>query len=322
MNLETVKNIVWANFFLALGAESMMIIPICLLAITYSIDDTYLIASIGDRMSYKSINVGLKRGETAYERLFIEVDRPHPALHIIHAPRGIHFVPMNATMHTYSVMAEEQRCVKVNQSGWGNVTPDLLTAWTTTDVPNVAILLVSPVHFEDVNTEKYNGTNFLRFWFWSVDAAKGSNNNITASKVSHQYGIFVCNPLNQSAQFDVVIVGEKGKYKAIGTETEWVGKKSMSVTPSNLLDETIIAQYEFYEPCNETLSTYVSVSGRQKGGLAVIIVSGVWGAYCVASLVLMILASCAPRCVLRFLNRRSSNDWLNIPDHELAKYEF
>ena len=154
---------------------------------------------------------------------------------------------------------------------------------------------------------------------------KGANNNITAARYSlyDQYAIFVCNPLNQSARFDVIVEGRKNMYKANGTGTEWVGQKSMKIAPSNLYEEAIIAQYEFDEPCNITHAAKVYVSGRQKGGFGLIVTEIMLAGCCAVLFALAVVLHTQPRCVARLLALGNSNNWLNIPnEYELIEYEF
>ena len=291
----------------------------CIFGANQEVSEQLINATLG-AVSSKTQVYDSKYESYRYDLLYIKVDRPHPALHIIHAPHGLLFVPMNAAKYTYSVTGEEQRCVKVHPSGWENETFDVLTAWTATDVPDVAILLASRFYFANISAEKYNGTNFAWFRNRAVGAAKGANNNVTVFRelLPKEPGIFVCNPLNSSALFDVVIIGEKGKYKANGTGTEWVGQKSMSVAPSDTANETIIAQYEFDEPCNETLRATVRVVGRQIGAVIVFIVQGSLALVAVLSFVFAALVCWAPRWTLGVLTGRSGNNWQNIPDGKLT----
>ena len=219
-------------------------------------------------------------------------------------------------MKKSETLTEQQRCSKVVEINDDKSLLRGVTVWTTTNVPDVAVLVVGYWNSREVSTSTYNGTNYWWFKELAVGAAKGANNNVTVPyrNLPRESGIFVCNPLNNSALFDVLISVEFTKVQASHSGTEWVGKKSMSVAPSNSDYQEVIAQFEFDEPCNETLEVNLKFRGRQKGATASLTAFLVAVSLFVPSIIALVLMVMEKRCCQRLCFRFGSNNWKNIPD--------
>ena len=280
--------------------------------------DFDIVLEAGDILSNaKSKAQGNYDDVTAHlERLFINVDPPHPALRIIHAPYGAELKRKTTTMNVSGLQAKPQSCVQVNNLSYRRSFFENMTVWTTTEVPDVAVLMVEPSHYYEISMKAYNGSNYLWFKSRADEAVKGANKKLTRYYLPYTFRIFLCNPLNQSTLFDVKIVASKQMYEVDDEGTEWVGQKSMSVAASDDNQEEIVAQFELDEPINETIKAKVTVKGRPIGGLATIIVESVLVSLMVVLILLVALIRYVPRCVARW---RNSNNWQNIPDSERTK---
>ena len=309
----------WFYFCVAQG-QILFIISIItgFLNQKFDLGETKVRAGVGELTTYQKSTVVEQidgDGEPInFERLYIEVDKPHPALHIIYAPHGTVEGEKTTVMNKSGTLAEQQRCAQV-----GIFRDDFLirvAVWTTTDVPDVAVILVNSRYLSDISTTTYNGTNYWWFEKLAVGAAKGANNNVTVPhfKLPRESGIFVCNPLNNSALFDVFISAEFSIFQASSSGTEWVGKKSMSVAPSNSQDETIGAQIEFDEPCKKPLEVKVKIRGEMEGLAALVILLSVAASLFVVLCIAMVLVVVVPRYGPRLCFRFGNNNYTNIPD--------
>lgn len=257
-----------------------------------------------------------------FEHIFIEVDPPHPALHIIYTQRKPSTVVVDFKSYKSVTQAEPQKCEQVNVSSWCFLRDQDLWVETTTDVADVAVLLVESSHFSDISNATYNGSNYWWFKRRAVKAAQGANNSFYAYSylLPDEFRIFVCNPLNHSAPFEVDVDVRKKMYKAFSSDgdIEWVGQKSIKVASANTYSgETVIAQFVVDEPTNETLTAKVRVKGRLEGGFAAIIAEIVMLSLLVVLVALAALVWAGPRCVMRCKNR---NNWQNISDSERSEF--
>ena len=301
-----------------LHVSLFMVIVTCFFGIKHKVADFDIVLEAGDILSNaKSKAQGNYDDVTAHlERLFINVDPPHPALRIIHAPYGAELMSKTTTMNVSGLQAKPQSCVQVNNLSYRGSCYDWMTVWTTTEVPDVAVLMVEPSHYKEISMKAYNGSNYRWFEYRAYDAVKGANNKLTRYYLPYTFRIFLCNPLNQSTLFDVKILASKQIYEVDDEGTEWVGQKSMSVAASDDNQEEIVAQFELDEPINKTIKAKVTVKGRSTGGLATIIVESVLVSLMVVLLLLATLIRYVPRCVARW---RYPNNWQNIPDSERTK---
>ena len=248
-----------------------------------------------------------------YKRLYIKVDKPHPALRIIHAPNGTAFTFKTSLMNKSGTRAEQQRCAQVMKIKDTKLSD--VTVWTTTDVPDVAVLVVGSWNSGEVSTATYNGSNYEWFEDRAADAAKGANNNLTVSyrSLPRDSVIFVCNPLNNSALFDVFISVEFSIFQASSSNTVWVGKKSMSVAANNSKYETIGAQFVFDEPSHKPLKVKVKIGGVQEADgvlITFLVLASVFVVLCIAMVLMVVVPRYGPRLCFRF----GYNNYTNIPD--------
>ena len=295
-----------------------MVLFTCLFGIKHKVADFNIDLEAGEIFSNAKASAKVNQDYVTahFERLFINVDPPHPALRIIHAPYGAELKRKTTTMNVSGLQAKPQSCVQVNNLSYHGSCYDWMTVWTTTEVPDVAVLMVEPSHYKEISMKAYNGSNYLWFKSRAYEAVKGANKKLTRYYLPYTFRIFLCNPLNQSTLFDVKIVASQQMYEVDDEGTEWVGQKSMSVAASDDNHEEIVAQFELDEPINKTIKAKVTVKGRPTGGLATIIVESVLVSLMVVLLLLATLIRYVPRCVARW---RYPNNWQNIPDSERTK---